>query len=839
MPGTPDTPFWSLEPAQALRKVDSTTEGLGPAEAARRLAARGRELRVRPRWRARLLLLWQQFNSPIVWLLAIAAGLSFALQDRTDATIIFMIVLASGLLGYRHEAGAADAVEALLAMVETRANVLRDGQPCSLPFDEVVAGDVVVFAAGDGVPGDCRILDSRDLFVNESTLTGETFPAEKHAAPVAADAPIARRDAALFMGTYVISGQARAVVMSVGAETEFGRLSDRLAEPAPTEFERGVRQFGAFLMEVTLLLVLAIFAINVYLAKPVLEALLFSLALAVGLTPQLLPAIISVNLAHGARRMAEAKVIVKRLSAIENLGAMDVLCSDKTGTLTQGVVTLSDAVDVAGTPSARVRHLAFLNATLETGMANMIDQAICAAGGDLAGVTKLDEVPYDFVRKRLTVLVQEAAPEQRMMITKGALENVLAICTHAEVQGGLEPLDNWHETIMSQLERYSQDGFRVLGVAIRAVEQERIQAADECEMTFVGYILFFDPPKSDAREAIAGLADKGVALKVITGDNRFAAAHTGAALGLDTSTMLTGPDLMHMSQDALAARIDQVSLFAEIEPTQKERIILAARRAGHVVGYMGDGINDGPALHAADVGISVNTAVAVAKEAAAIVLLEQDLGVLVNGVHEGRVTFANTLKYVFMATSANFGNMFSMAGASLFLPFLPLLPGQVLLTNLLTDFPEMAIAFDSVDTELVARPRRWDIGFIRRFMLVFGLLSSVFDYVTFGVLLWILHASAHEFQAGWFVESVASAASVVLVIRTRRPAITSQPGRWLLVATVVVVAIAFLLPDSPLGPVFEFHGLPPYYYGILAAIVAAYLVLAEVAKWGFYRREEG
>jgi Mg2+-importing ATPase len=830
--------FWALAPDAALEIADSSPEGLSAAEAAARLARFGPN-RIGDRRRpSDLILLLRQFRSPIILILFVAALLSGFLGDPVDAGIILAIVLVSGLLSWWQERGAVDAVDKLMAVVAVRVCVVRDGGESDIPTADLVFGDVLSLDAGDTIPADALILDSRDLFVDESTLTGETFPVEKETSTVAADAALAQRTNALLMGTHVVSGTAHALVMRTGESTEFGMVSSRLEQaPAETEFEQGIRRFGFFLMEVTLVLVLGIFAANVYLHKPVVDSLLFSLALAVGLTPQLLPAIISINLAHGARRMAERKVIVKRLAAIEDFGSMSVLCSDKTGTLTEGKVRLHAAFDTAGRESDDVLLYAYLNSHFETGFTNPIDEAVRQAKlVDVTRVRKLDEVPYDFIRKRLTVLVaREGKP---FMVTKGALTNVLDVCSTARVTGGKTArLDSVRADVEKLYETLSAQGYRTLGVAVREDigEGRRITARDETGMTFVGMLALDDPAKEGAAEAVAGLKKLGVALKIITGDNALVARTLGGHMGLDKPDILAGRELAAIHDSALASRVRSVDIFAEVEPNQKERIIIALKKAGYVVGYMGDGINDASALHAADVGISVNSAVDVAKEAADIVLLEPGLDVLARGVEDGRVTFANTLKYVFMATSANFGNMFSMAGASLFLSFLPLLPTQVLLTNLLTDFPEMAIASDRVDPELVERPRRWDIHFIRDFMLTFGLLSSVFDYATFGVLLFVLNAAAPEFRTGWFVESVLSASMVVLIIRTRRPLWRSRPGKWLTVATVSVWVATLALPYTPLGTLFKFVPLPWPFLAWLAAILVVYMTAAEGVKALFYR----
>jgi Mg2+-importing ATPase len=616
------------------------------------------------------------------------------------------------------------------------------------------------------------------------------------------------------------------LLVRVGGQTEFGKLSRRLElRPPETEFETGVRRFGYLLMEVTMALLVVIFAINVFFKHHVLEAFLFALALAVGLTPQSLPAIISVNLARGAKRMAARKVIVRRLSSIQNFGSMNVLCSDKTGTLTEGIVTVHAALNPLGNPSESTLLAAQVNASLQAGFTNPIDQAIRDFRPlDVSAYDKQDEIPYDFVRKRLSVLVKHAG--QSRLISKGAVDNILAVCTRIQRSDGSQAdLVEHEEAIRSQYRKLSGQGFRTLGVAERLdgaanLVPGTVNAVAERDMVFLGFLVLHDPPKPGIIEAISRLSRLGVSLKMITGDNRHVAEHVAQTVGLRDVQMLTGDELHQLSDEALLHRARATTVFPEIEPNQKERIIVSLKKAGEVVGYIGDGINDATALHAADVGISAAGAVDVAKEAADIVLLEHDLDVLVDGVGAGRETFANTLKYVFMATSANFGNMFSMAGASLFLPFLPLLPKQILLTNLLTDFPEMAIAHDRVDEELLAHPRRWDIGFIRRFMMVFGTLSSVFDFVTFGTLL-AMKVTHEQFRTGWFLESVVSASLVVLVVRTRRPFWRSPPGRLLFSATMAIVCATIVLSQVTWARFLGFAPLPWHIVGMLLAIVAS------------------
>ena len=828
--------FWSVPAADILGRLRATPAGLAAAEAAERLARYGANV-LKPRRDAGVFSLFlAQFKSPLILILIFAAGLALFLVETTNAVIILVIVLLSGVLGFWQERGAANAVKKLLAIVQMKASVIRDGNAVSIPSDEVVPGDIVILEAGDNVPGDSLILESRDLFVDEATLTGETFPAEKACGVLAIDAALARRTNSLWKGTHVVSGTAKALVVATGRDTEFGKIYDRLKlRPPEAEFEHGVRRFGYFLMEITLILVIAIFAVNVYLKRPVLDSFLFSLALAVGLTPQLLPAIISINLSHGARRMAASKVIVRRLASIENFGSMNVLCSDKTGTLTEGIVHVHSAIDADGNESEKALFHAYLNASFETGYVNPVDEAIRSHRAfDLAGWRKLDEIPYDFIRKRLSIVAENGG--QRLIVTKGALAGVLDACALVETGGaGIVEMAAVRAGIERRFHELSDQGFRVLGVAHKdAGPATRIEKSDESAMIFSGMLVLFDNPKEGIAEAVQKLDELGVSLKIITGDNRLVAANVSKQLGVADPVMLTGQALREMSDGALMSLANDVDVFAEVEPNQKERIIIALKKAGNVVGFLGDGINDASALRAADVGISVESAVDVAKETADVVLLEKDLRVLLRGVREGRATFANTLKYVFMATSANFGNMFSMAGASLILPFLPLLPKQILLMNLMTDFPEMTIATDSVDRELVERPRRWNLKLIRRFMLTFGLISSIFDYATFGLLVFMFHASEAQFRTGWFLESVVSATLIVLVIRTRKPCFKSRPGTHLAIATLLVVAATLALPFTPLAGLFGFTPLNVSWILPLVGVVALYVVTAEIAKRIFY-----
>ena len=829
--------YWALPPAEVLAQLRTTATGLTTTEAAARQALAGPNLLKAKDETTDLGLFFRQFSSPISWLLMGAAGLSFFLHDAPDALIILVIILAGGLLSFWQERGASQAMKQLLVLLVARTTTWRDGTAQELPDEQLVPGDALALRAGDVVPADCYLLTANELFVNEATLTGETFPVDKQPGALAAATLLAQRHNTLFMGANVVSGSGTAVVVRTGPGTELGRIAARLrTAPPETDFEQGIRRFGYLLMQLTLVLVLLIFAANVLLHKPVLNSLLFSLAIAVGLTPQLLPAIISLNLARGARRMAAKQVLVKRLASIENFGTMNVLCADKTGTLTDGTVRLDRIIDVRGQPAPRAARLAKVNATLQQGFRNPLDVAIGAAvPDDVAAYPRVDEIPYDFLRKRLTVLTEEAG--HTLLVTKGALQNILEVCTLVDDGGPAPaPLAAYQAAIQQTYEALSAQGLRTLGLATKDASGRRdITKADEAGMTFLGFICLADTPKPGIQATLAELRGLGIQLKMITGDNVLVATAVAKAVGIATPEVLTGAALRELSAEALRSKVSTAHVFAEIEPNQKEGIVLALKRRGFVVGYLGDGINDASALHAADVGISVESAVNVAKESADIVLLKQDLNVLLDGVREGRRTFTNTLKYIFMATSANFGNMFSMAGASLLLPFLPLLPVQILLTNLLTDLPATALAADNVEPAALAHPTRWDLPFLRRFMLTFGLLSSVFDYLSFGLLRWGFGASEALFQTGWFVESVLSATVIVLVVRTRRPFYRSRPGRGLVAATALVAGLALGLPATPLGRIFGFVPLPWALYAAILGIVGSYVLAAEGVKRWFYR----
>jgi len=841
--------YWSLTPEQLLTALHATPNGLQSADAEQRLKQVGlNTIRVQQQATA-LRLLLSQFKSPLVLILIFAAIISGIMGEWVDASIVLAIVLGSTILGFVQEYTASNAVEKLRSQVTIKSNLLRGGQPQTLPSEQVVPGDVVLLSAGSLIPADGFVLEANDFFVNQAVLTGETFPVEKKPATVPANASLAERTNCVFMGTSVSSGTAQVLIAQTGKATVFGQVAERLSlRPPETEFERGIRHFGNLLTQVMLVMVIVVLAVNIFLAKPFLDSLLFTLALAVGLTPELLPAIISITLSHGAQKMAKRGVIVRRLTSIENFGSMDVLCTDKTGTLTEGVVILDGALNTQGQPSETVLRYAYLNAHYQTGLNNSLDNAIQAtaqqAGLDIHADQKVDEIPYDFVRKRLSVVTANAQNEHTI-ITKGALDNVLSICTSVQSGDGAHPLEaTTRAEIEQRYSEWSEKGFRVLGVATKTMDDRSdcysdcYSSPDENGLTFDGFLLFYDPPKPDVQQVIVDLAKRGVQLKIITGDNQKVARHIAEAVNLPLQGVLTGSQLNDLKDEALWHLAERTTLFAEVDPNQKERIILALQKTRHVVGYMGDGINDAPALHAADVGISVDTAVDVAKEAADFVLLQKDLAILRQGIDEGRVTFANTLKYILTTISANFGNMFSMAGASMLLSFLPLLAPQILLNNFLSDIPAVTIASDNVDTEMVEKPRRWNTKFIRNYMVLFGLVSSIFDFLTFGTLLFLFRASPEEFRTGWFIESLITELVIALVVRTRHVFFRSRPGKLLLASTLIFIGITLVLPYLPFISVFGFVPLPAPLMLAMLGLTALYVLATEVAKKYFYARAE-
>ncbi len=839
----PADAYWSHDSTALLDDLRSTAEGLDAAEAGRRLVENGHN-RIRPqRDLTRLRAIANQVRNPLLLILVFAASVSVATGEWVDAVIVVAIVLATVGIGYAREYSAHEAVRALSARVRSRSRVLRDRRAMTVPSDELVVGDVVMLSAGSVVPADGVLLEATDLFVSEAVLTGESFPVEKRPGAVPPSARLRERANCLFLGTNVRSGSARCLILRTGLATELGSLAARLQVRAPeTEFDRGIRQFGYLLTIAMLALVLVVLSVHMLNGRPPVETLLFSVALAVGLSPELLPVILSTSLARGAKLMARHGVLVRHLNAIENLGSMDVLCADKTGTLTEGVIELEGAYDVAGHRAPRVLALGALNAFLETGLDNPLDDAILSAGApDLSGVRKRAEIPFDFVRKRVSIVVEltaTEAPGEATIITKGAFEHVLEVCTR--LSDGTDLNADARGQLVALYEAWGREGTRVLAVASRRLAAKPAYAReDEHDLSFEGFLTFLDQPKPDARRAIAGLAALGVSVKIITGDSGPVAERVARLVGLGAARVLTGRAIDDLHDEALWRVAEQTDLFVDVEPSQKVRIILALKKMGHVVGFMGDGVNDAPAMHAADTSLAVEHAVDVAREAADFVLLERDLDVVRRGIEEGRITFQNTLKYVLTTMSANLGNMISMAAASVVLPFLPLTAGQILLNNFLSDIPAFGIATDAVDPELVERPRRWSIGFIGRFMLQFGALSSVFDVITFGVLLVGFRASPATFRTGWFVESLLTELVIALVVRTRRPFYRSWPGRALLGSTAALAVVACAAPYVPASRMIGFVPLPPLMLVTVVGITALYIVSAELLKRRFYRTPTG
>jgi P-type Mg2+ transporter len=840
----PHADFWNLPQAELVARLQSTIRGLGAAEARLRLARAGPNS-LQPHARQALLLRFlSRFRNPLVLLLLAASVVAAVSGDLPSSLIIVCVVAFSATLDWVQEHQAGKAVDALRRSVAVRTRVLRDGVAADVAVDTLVAGDVCELAAGDLVPADCRVLSCTDFFVNQAALTGESYPVEKHAADLAnTAAEISAAGNAIFTGGSVVSGFATVMVCRTGAATEFGQIAASLAaRRPPTSFDIGTQRFGLLIMRMTALLVLAVLLINWHLGRPLIESLLFSVALAVGLTPELLPMIVTVTLSRGAVRMARRQVIVKQLQAINNLGSMDVLCTDKTGTLTEARIDLVRHIDATGNDSERVLQLAYLNSFFETGLKSPLDEAVLAhPGGSAAGWTKIDEVPFDFERRRVTVLVENGPT--RLLVAKGAPEDILKVCTQLQdAPAGAgnsvpHPLDTAGRAALQTLhDQLATQGFRVLGIAFREVPGSQQHAAldDEARLTFAGFAAFVDPPKQDARAALAALTASGIAVKVVTGDNELVTQHVCREVGLTVQGVLTGQQLAALDDHALGARVGTTTLFCRVTPQQKSRVIRALRERGHTVGYLGDGINDAPSLHTADIGISVDSAADVAKSAAQVVMLRHDLSVLHDGVMEGRRTFANVMKYIMMGTSSNFGNMFSMAGAAALLPFLPMQPTQILLNNLLYDVSELAIPLDTVDAEDCRRPRQWDMRFIHRFMIVIGSVSSLFDLLTFYLMLAVFHANAALFQTGWFVESMATQVLVIFIVRTRGNPFRSRCSPWLALSTVSAALLAILLPYTPVAAWFGFVPLPAAYLGALAATVAAYLLLVQRVKRAFY-----
>jgi len=855
-----------LPSGEVLNRLGTSATGLTAEQVGSRLEIYGSNEIVKKERRSAVVEFLSHFRSPLVIILIIAGIVSGILEQPLSAAIILFIVLVSVTLDFTQEHRAERAAEALQRRVATAATVFRNGAKQDVRISELVPGDVIALSAGDIIPADARLITARDFFVDQSALTGESFPVEK-TEETATDADIAdigKWNNYLFMGTSVTNGTGVAVITRTGNSTQYGEIAQKLVERKPeTEFERGLRRFGLLIMQVTFVLVIVVFFINAFFKRGVLESLLFAVALAVGLTPELLPMILSINLARGAAAMSKKGVIVKRLASIQNFGSMDVLCADKTGTLTENTVTVVLHVDMEGKESEKVLLYSLLNSRYQTGLRNPLDEAILRHKEvNTDNYQRLDEIPFDFIRKRLSVVVSEN--REIVLITKGAPEEIFKVISHYELNGQIYDLT--HEARARLGRRYrdlSSEGLRVLGVSYRRLGegQASYSVADENEMIFLGFIAFTDPLKETAGESLELLRQAGIKLKVLTGDNEIVTSKICQQLGFQvyqfrrgrryddtvghiTRTIEVEPinivpssEIENMNDDALARVVERADIFTRVTPVQKNRIMNALKANGHVVGFLGDGINDTPSMKVADVSISVINAVDIAKESADIILLRNDLKVISDGVIEGRKTFGNTMKYIMMAISSNFGNMFSAAGASLFLPFLPMLPTQILLNNLLYDFAQLALPTDNVDQIHIQQPQRLQTSFIRNFMVTFGPVSSVFDFLTFFVMIFVFKASPPLFQTAWFIESLFTQTLVIFAIRTRKtPFYRSKPSKLLLLNIAVILVVAIAIPFSPVGRFFSFVALPGKFLVMLLVFIIGYLALVEITKIWFYRR---
>ncbi len=827
--------FWTAPLQEILRALDTDGAGLSSSEARLRELRFGPNEPARRRRSADLLEALRRIFNPLVIILLISGVISALLGERANAAIIVALVIASATIDLVEARRSRRAAEELRRRVEVQATARRDGRWVSISLRDVVPGDRIRLAIGDIVPADARVLDGNALFADEAAFTGESLPVEKRPADAVTGPLPAEATNSVFMGTVINGGTGEAVVVRTGRATTFAHIAEQLDARVPeTEFDRGLWVFGRLIARTVVALVLFVVLVNVLAKRDPLESVVFAVALAVGLTPELLPMIMSATLAEGALRMARARVIVRQLAAIQNFGSLDVLCSDKTGTLTEGRMEVACAVDADGTTSDRVLRLAVANAQHQTGLRNPFDDALREASRDGA-MRVMGEIPFDFARRRLSVAVEMGSG--RVLVTKGAPESVLDVCRSARRADAVELLDGGGRSrIEAQVTSLGAQGFRLLAVASRPVLQAGpLQVGDETEMTFEGLVGFNDPLKVEVAEVVQTLRRDGIRLKILTGDAEAVTRHVCTRIGQTADEIVSGPRLDTLNDTALQDLVERVDVFARVTPEQKLRLIRALQHHGHVVGYLGDGINDAPALRAADVGISVAGAVDVAREAAQIVLLEKSLQVLHDGVMQGRQTFGNVIKYIMMGTSSNFGNMLSMAGAVLFLPFLPLLPKQVLLNNVLYDMAQLTIPKDAVDSALVRKPRRWDMRFIRDFMLVFGPISSLYDFLTFGVLLYLFRAHEALFHTGWFVESLATQTLVIFVIRTAGSPLRSPPSPLLIGSVGLVVAIGLLLPWTPLAAPLGFVAPPVGFMVYVAGAILTYLALVDIAKRLFFR----
>ncbi len=840
-----------LDAAAVLEKLGTSQNGLTVLDVEARFEQYGPNEVAKEKHQTWLMRLIENIKNPLVILLSVLGLVSYLTGDVPGTIVIFIMVLLGIVLRYIQESRADSAAARLKAMVSTTATVVRAGKRIEIPLKELVPGDIVHLSAGDMVPGDVRLLSAKDLFLNQAALTGESMPVEKLPAVVTDEAlnPLEMPNLC-FLGSNIESGTGLAVVVQTGSQTYFGSLAGSIVgQRQLTSFDKGVNGFTWLMIGFMAIMVPLVFLFNGLSKHNWVEAFLFALAVAVGLTPEMLPMIVTVNLSKGALSMSKKKVIVKRLNAIQNFGAMDVLCTDKTGTITEGKIVLEKYMDVKGNTSEQVLHYGYMNSYYQTGLKNLMDEAILNhvnLNDDLQVdelYRKIDELPFDFQRKRMSVIV-ENNQNQHILICKGAVEEIMQLSTHVEVGGEvLEVLPEHDEHRKERVKQLNSEGFRVIAVAYRIFsgdnDEPHYKVADESNLTLLGYMAFLDPPKATASAALDKLHFHNVVVKILTGDNDIVTANICEQVGLSVDRILLGPEIEQMDDVQLAEAAEAITVFAKLSPTHKERIIRALQGKGHVVGFMGDGINDAPALKTADVGISVNSAVDIAKESSDIILLENSLLVLEEGVIEGRKVFGNIIKYIKMAASSNFGNMFSVLGASLFLPFLPMLPIQVLTNNLLYDFSQTAIPTDEVDQEWLTKPRKWEINSLRRFIIYIGPISSIFDYMTYFIMLYVFNCWSNPtlFQTGWFVESLFTQTLIIHVIRTNKiPFIQSRASKSLIFTSLIIVAVGAWLTVSPLASTLGFVTLPPLYWPLLAGMLIVYIILTQVVKVWFIRR---
>jgi len=807
--------------------------GLSSIEAQKLLKQNGPNLLVKKKELHFILQVLSHFKNPLIIILLIATAVSAAIGELTDATIIACMILFGVILDFAQEYSANKALQKLLATVQTKATVIRDGFRKDIAVSKLVVGDLIILSSGDMVPADAQLVEAEDFFVNQSAITGESFPVEK---TVNSDKTT---DQQLYSGSNVVSGSAKALITKTGNDTEFGKIAQDLSESdSQSEFEKGATKFGYFLMKTIFVLVVFIFFFNSLFRHDYLQSFMFGLAIAVGITPELLPMIMAITMTVGSKKMYKKGVIVKKLSAIPDFGSMNILCTDKTGTLTENKIRLVQYSNYNGEKDEGVLLYAYLNSYFQTGIVNPLDDAVLSYKHEkIAEFSKVEEIPYDFFRKRLSIAVKRH--NSCTLITKGAPEEIIKYCTTIKVKDEVITLNNeLKKTLQKTYHDLSSQGFRVLSVSSKSVaEKKEYSISEEKNMTFEGFVSFLDNAKKDVKDVLLEIKNLGIAVKIITGDNELVTQKICQDVGLEIKGILKGEELDKMTEPALKVQVQHNNIFARCSPEQKNRIINALKADGNVVGYMGDGINDAPSLKSADVGISVESAVDVTKESADMVLTKKSLGDLKDGIIEGRKTFANTMKYIMMALSSNFGNMFSAAGAILFLPYLPMLPIQILLNDLIYDSSQIAIPYDNVDPELIKTGRRWDLKAVKKFMYLFGPISSIYDFATFFLFFFVLQSPAHVFQTCWFLESLATQTLIIHIIRTRKiPFIQSRPSKWLVLSSLVCVSIGWIIPFSPLGPLFKFSPLPGKYLLMIAGLVILYLCTVEIAKRLFYKR---